>query len=313
MTKQTISTNPIATTDALFRAWGLAHSNALAAANSTRLTQTADTGQINWVTVLKPAANTKAGYEIWKITDAGLPDIYIKIEYGIGLPVAASTCAIWVTIGTSTNGAGTLGGVTQALANVAALANTGNAATNAVSPSYVAAPTGALVLVVNHGTLISPAGAAIAVLVIDRTRSATGVATGQGAMAWWCVGNGASATFVGLYGFNFGTPGVVALSIPVAAVPDATAMSPATSLVLSRHYGRLPSLSVHVGVLTYLNAEALALSEFDVVPVGVTSRHYLCLGSAAAGNSASNQSTITGTNAAATNEAIACLAVLWEN
>lgn len=313
MTKQTISTNPIATTDALFRAWGAAHSAALAAVAPTRLVQTADTGQINWVTVLKPAASTTAGYEIWKMSDAGLPDVYIKISYGMGAAAAASTCTITaVVIGTTTNGAGTLGGVTQTLAQGPPLQSASNAAINVNSPSYIAAPAGALVLVVNAAGLSSPAGAASCVLVIDRTRDATGTPTGVGLAAWLACSSTTSYVYVLHYGFNFSTPGIVAATPPVAATPDATSMSPAGSFVLSRHYARLPALYAVVGVLTYLNAEALALTEFDVVPLGSTSRHYLCLGSGNAGNAASNQSNAA-VNAAATNESAACLAVLWEN
>jgi hypothetical protein len=37
------------------------------------LVQTSDTGQINWVTVARPALNTIAGYEIWRFNDAFSP------------------------------------------------------------------------------------------------------------------------------------------------------------------------------------------------------------------------------------------------
>lgn len=314
MTKQQISTNPFATSDALFRAWGLAHSNALASANPSRLTQTADTGQINWTTVTKPAAQTKAGYEIWKMTDTGLPDIYIKIEYGIGAPVAASTCTIWVTIGTGTNGAGTLTGATQALDVPVAMSSASNANTNANSASYIAAPAGSLVMVVNYGTITGGlAGACAAVLVLDRTRDAAGSPSGVGAVALWCRALTTSFIYFSMYGFNISNPGVVAAKPPISAVPDATAMSPASALVLARHYGAIPAVVAIVGALTYLNAEALALTEFDVTPMGSTSRHYLTLGSAAAGGAATNQSNAGGANAAATNEQAACIAVLWED
>lgn len=56
------------TTDAAFRTWGLAYNAKLAAAG---LVQTADTGQIDWATVLAATAiNTVQGYEIWRFDDA---------------------------------------------------------------------------------------------------------------------------------------------------------------------------------------------------------------------------------------------------
>jgi hypothetical protein len=312
-TKQTISTNPVTGTDALFRSWGSAHSAALAAAG---LVQTSDTGQINWVTVLKPAASAFGGYEIWRFADTlqATAPIFLKIEYGIGAAVAATSAAIRVSIGTSTNGAGTLGGVTQVLDAAPNLGSASNSNTNAVSPSYICHPAagGSLTMVFNAGGLTSPPAAPVAALVLDRTRDAAGAPTGVGATALWVRNITTTATFVAMYGFNFSTPGTVAASVPISAVPDATTMSGAGNFVCARQYGRIPTLVNVAAALTYLNAEALALSEFDVAPIGATSRHFLCLGSANAGNAASNQSNASA-NAATTNEGIAALAVLWEN
>jgi hypothetical protein len=108
MTTQTFSTVFANTTDADFRAWGLEFSNALRACG---LAVTTDTGQINWTTVLHPTvANTAAGYEVYKFTDAlqATYPIFVKVEYGTGPLVAQPD--IWITIGTATNGAGTLSG-----------------------------------------------------------------------------------------------------------------------------------------------------------------------------------------------------------
>lgn len=65
-------------------------------------TKTADTGQIDFSTVLAPgAADTKMGYEIR--TNGTL---YFKIEYGSGY--AAYCKALWFTFGPATDGAGTI-------------------------------------------------------------------------------------------------------------------------------------------------------------------------------------------------------------
>src|SRR5260221_233749 len=94
-------------TDTDFRNWIIGVHNALAAVG---LTNTADTGQINTVTVTKPVATqTAAGFEIWRFSDAlqATVPIFIKVEYGVA---GVLRPAMWITVGTTTNGAGTLGG-----------------------------------------------------------------------------------------------------------------------------------------------------------------------------------------------------------
>lgn len=90
--------------DAGFRAWGSEFASNLA---SVGMVQTADTGQINWSTVTSSAPNTAAGYEIWHTSDSSL---YFKFEYGTGS--GASYPMMWVTVGTGSNGSGTLTGQT---------------------------------------------------------------------------------------------------------------------------------------------------------------------------------------------------------
>lgn len=93
------------TTVAVFRAWATMVSKALKEAG---LVQTADTGQINLVTVELPAISTFAGYEIWRFNDTrqGTEPIYLRIEYGRA--AAESRPNLKLRWGTGTNGAGTL-------------------------------------------------------------------------------------------------------------------------------------------------------------------------------------------------------------
>lgn len=99
-------------TDAEFRAWGSAVGIKLALMG---LVQTSDTGQINWTTVVKPAgASASQGYEIWRFADSlqATDPVFIKLEYGSS-SVASSIAGMWITVGTATNGAGTLTGTTS--------------------------------------------------------------------------------------------------------------------------------------------------------------------------------------------------------
>lgn len=96
-------------TDAHFRAWAQEVHDALTAFGWVN---TADTGQINLVTVSKPAGtSTSQGYEIWRMADSlqSLYACYMKIEYGSGTN-SSNNPGIWITLGTGSNGTGTLTG-----------------------------------------------------------------------------------------------------------------------------------------------------------------------------------------------------------
>lgn len=108
-----------------FQAWGSELNAKFAAVG---MVQTADTGQINWSTVAIPgAANTAAGYEIWKLSSGNL---YFKIEYGTGQTVAIPS--MWITVGTGSNGSGTLTGQL----NTRAAMGASNAAITNTSTNY---------------------------------------------------------------------------------------------------------------------------------------------------------------------------------
>jgi|SRR5579862_3083457 len=71
--------------------------------------KSSDTGQVNWSTIGSvPTVGTYV-YEIWTPGD-GLTAFYLKVEYGTGSASSNTAPAIRLSIGTSTNGAGTLTG-----------------------------------------------------------------------------------------------------------------------------------------------------------------------------------------------------------
>lgn len=96
-------------TQAQFQDWIQQFEAALAGGG---LVQTLDTGQINSATVAVPTvANQFMGYQIWRLNDTIQAErpVFIKIEYGSGVNQFAGN--VRVTVGTSTNGAGVLGGM----------------------------------------------------------------------------------------------------------------------------------------------------------------------------------------------------------
>jgi hypothetical protein len=181
-TSWTVS-SAIGVSDAAFRAWGQAISAALAALG---LVQTADTGQINWSTVTKPTVNATAqGYEVWRFADAlqATAPVYVKIEYG---SATSSTTApgIWVTVGTGSNGSGTITGTDVANVSGAVtsrLACLQNGATGPTATSWAAADAdgSALALALHPNAGASNGGMFV---LIERTRDWSGVATGDGVL-----------------------------------------------------------------------------------------------------------------------------------
>jgi hypothetical protein len=127
-------------TDAHFRAWAQFIHDVF---NLTSCwVNTTDSGQINLTTVTKPAgASTSQGYEIWKMNDTlqSTKPVFLKIEYGSG--AAANTPGIWMTIGTGSDGSGSITGTLFARTQIAAASNNtstqnkcfGSAATNRVN------------------------------------------------------------------------------------------------------------------------------------------------------------------------------------
>lgn len=93
--------------DANFRAWSKFISDVFALG----WVDTAAAGQINFATVTAPVAiNTSQGFKVYRMDDAlqATKPVFIKLEFGSG--AAAITPGIWVTIGTTHDGAGTIGG-----------------------------------------------------------------------------------------------------------------------------------------------------------------------------------------------------------
>lgn len=135
---------PSNSTDALFRAWcQFIHDTLITTGGWV---DPGDTGQFTISTATAPAAlNTKVGYRIYRMADGlqGTSPVFMRIDYGSS--GAAATPGIWITIGTGSNGSGTIttirfnGGAVgtptvSSSANSATASNSyGSASTNRVS------------------------------------------------------------------------------------------------------------------------------------------------------------------------------------
>jgi hypothetical protein len=95
-----------------FKQWAQAISAFFATATWT---QSTDTGQVNWSTIASVPGSAAFVYEVWQPND-GLTTFYVKMEYG---NVSGTNCpSLRISIGTSTNGAGTLTGFVIGPVNV---------------------------------------------------------------------------------------------------------------------------------------------------------------------------------------------------
>lgn len=128
-----------------FQAWATELIVQLLAINTGQLTQTADTGQLaNPVVAARPGTNTAAGYWILKWDDGSSTPLYFKIEVGTAA-ASASAPQIWLTVGTGSNGSGTLTG--NVTSRVATCQNIAPASTVTNYTSYLCCATGGFSLI----------------------------------------------------------------------------------------------------------------------------------------------------------------------
>lgn len=157
--------------DATFRATGTAIAAALVACG---MVKTADTGQIDLTTVAKPAgAGVAAGYEIYRFSDSlqATKPIFFKIEYGTAN--VATTFGLWLTVGTGTNGAGTITGQASTRRQM-------YGTTALTGGTLYTSGDGSRIAFLGPVNTASPSVNNTIWWAIDRTRDASGAATGDG-------------------------------------------------------------------------------------------------------------------------------------
>jgi hypothetical protein len=150
------------------------HAQFAVAVTAGHLVQVMDTGTVNPATVTTAGANTAAGWEIYRLNDANQSSypVYIKVEYGQA--AATTNPSLWLTVGTGTNGAGTL---TGQLGTRRQCQQTFTGVASQVTPSYFCSRADGFVLVNNYlqGTI-----AAWMLLSVERTKDGSGNATTDG-------------------------------------------------------------------------------------------------------------------------------------
>lgn len=156
-----------------FKAWAQAISTFIG--TTAGWTQSSDTGQVNWSTISSVPGSSSFVYEIWQPND-GLTNFYLKIEYGNGASTGSSTnCpGIRLSIGTATNGAGTLTG-TVIGPYYSGYASLTAPSTTTTYPCYMSGDTGRLSFLMWRGGGNNAAQA----FAVERSLNATGTYTGD--------------------------------------------------------------------------------------------------------------------------------------
>ncbi len=262
------------TTDAKFRAWSSATAAALLGAG---LTQTADTGQINHVTVARPVApNTSAGYEIWRFNDAlqATFPIFLKVEYGSSTNASGQNPGTWLTVGTGSDGVGNITGVGMPRTQTA---TTSTASTNTTSLVGVSWSAAAGAVTIFAGLNMSVSGPHGGLWSIARTTSSLGAPDGRGVHVSYLTGTSLAAPRS--RGAIFGPPTQFAATNPgVGAVAGNASASGGGNIQLYRQHAFLGILYPSVGAIAYFSTDVATNTIITVAPFGATTHNYLAVG-----------------------------------
>lgn len=278
MTTRTWSSGNLHDTDANYRIWGSELSAKFA---EVGLVQTADTGQINWATAVRPGVATDGGYEIWRWNDAmqATAPIFMKVWYGTG--GATTYPRIRVEVGTGSNGSGTITGTGAGVLIPLNHSNT-NVGSATPTPSYMCHTEGFFGISWKRNS--SPQGC----FVFCRTVDATGTPDGHGLMIWgYGTTSGTAAAIANMRVYRFASPASVIYSavsstgaFELAISPGwlASSTTPGGDKQIYLCWGAFPEVRPLVGIVGVLYAEFAEPSTFTCAMVGTTPRTYICLG-----------------------------------
>ncbi len=271
MTTQTTTTVVDHTSDAGFRAWVAELITMMGAAGM--LTQTADTGQINTATVNRPGTNTEGGYAIFRFDDTQQATAPIFIRFGFGTGGGVAIPRLQWTVGTESNGSGTVSGTGISVTSIA-LTAASNVATNYTT--RVSVVPGFFGLMWKLGGSSNVLGFAAICRSVDSsqvpTAEAASIYTGRSSPDCIMARYNTGTTFemwVGSYSLSAGGP---------------TSSLVGGQAQVYKHYLTLPRVVPNMFLLTVLSSELGNNTSFTATPLGSTSRTYISGGLAGVQN-----------------------------
>ena len=296
------------TTDAKFRAWGLANKTAILASG---MVQTADTGQVDWTTVTKgTATQTLRGYEIYRFDDSlqGVAPIYIRIGYYTNFTTSGNGMTLQGSIGTGSDGAGNITGFWMSF-NGRNWNNSDTSTNNAMK--ILACHTEGYFMIYNEG-YVSGGIFTPGWFLIDRTRDAvTGAPTAEGAMFLGQYQFGSDQPYLRTINFTTGYTSGARSSGTVPAVDVASSNG-----YLSPYYNFQPDPRLALGIVGHTSNDSPRYATFQADPFNSGTMHtYLTLGAGTntAGGVLNFAPFGASVLASMANENIQSASVLWED
>lgn len=227
----------------------------------------------------KPGVNTEGHYAVYHLADSlhGTAPIYIRVSFGTG--ANASEPRLAFTVGTSTNGSGTLGGTALTTTRFV-MAGGGNQATDTARPSYLCVTDGFCGLYYKHGS-----GTAVASFFVARTVDTGGAISNLGAMVVW---GSSSALAIATQALRFPATAIAYTARTVLPqtqlgfspqIPSSTSVGSDIQAFLA--WTISPQMSPLVGICGVLDGEVSLGTTFAMTPIGVTSRTYIALATTA--------------------------------
>jgi hypothetical protein len=256
-----------------FQAWYGELLAQLIAINAALFVQHTDTGQLG-AGAARPAINTAAGYWIFKFDD-GQTILYFKIEPGTG--ASAGIANMWLTVGTGTNGSGTLTGIVTVRSPLTVTVAALSAVTNYTS--YLCVVAGAVSLgwkTLSRGPSTQSGG----YFGVYRSVSDAGALNNDGFVQYTGLNTGQFAQSVNL------TNGTIFSGNVAPGTTNGTCMIPygITSSVVSgnaqyfRHFAVYPLARPIVGVVSVIAAEYPTGTSFAGESGSITDHTYVSLG-----------------------------------
>jgi hypothetical protein len=185
------------------------------------VTQTSDTGQMAnpCVTAVPGTTATSAGYYVFEFNDTlqGTAPIVFRLDFGTGS--ATTTPAMWITVGTGSNGSGTINGTSLAKLYTGGIsAGSLTAYTSRFCYNTAQGFLGVILKIGGGGV----ASAAQCGFCLFRTVNAAGVSTGDGVMLLTTSDNTAAANsggYMALINFNTSTTTIQG-AVPLTAATN---------------------------------------------------------------------------------------------
>ncbi len=306
MTKVHFNSPGVWTTDATFRTFGAALNAAIA---STGLVQTADTGQINWTTVLKPTNGSVIGYEIWRFDDSlqGTAPVFIKFTWtGLAQETSGPSNAFrWDYIaGTGSNGTGTITGTSTTQGSCSTWTGLNGSNPNTAAWNAKLCHTEGSFSAISSGMAGEVTGNHCFMFSACRSIDDSGNPTTEG-LYLWC---GSSSSRVGASKMlNFNTATAYDTLVTSNAAQPGTLVNYNTPNInyVVPHYLTIPHPVLVDGVASVSNLFAHG-TEFDMsVAPGGTNKHYIILQPMAYNTKGTDQVSVGAT-------LYGGLAILWE-